>query len=80
MAAWLAELHGAGDEIQVPSLVQFVLANWGFPFGDVDDTTASVQLVPTAEADLDGDGEIDSNFIVPIISNEDDYVIGETRD
>ena len=70
---------GPTETRSVPSLVQFVLANWGFPFGDVDDTTASVQLVPTAEADLDGDGEIDSDFIVPIISNEDDYVIGETE-
>lgn len=69
---------GVTETRSLPSLVQFVLATWGFAFGDVDDPTATVELVPTAEADLDGDGMVDDDFIVPVISDEDDYVIGET--
>ena len=70
--------NGPTETRSIPSLVQFVLANWGFAFGDIDDPTATVELVPTSEADLDGDGEIDADFTVPLISDEDDYVIGET--
>jgi hypothetical protein len=36
-------------------------------------------LVPISEADLDGDGEVDEDFIVPLISDEDAHVIGEVE-
>lgn len=70
---------GATETRSLPSLVQFVLANFGFAFGDPGDPNATVELVPTSEADLDGDGEIDDDFAVPIINDEPDYVIGETE-
>jgi len=39
---------------------------------------ATIELVPLTEADLDGDGEVDEDFIVPVLG-DDEYVIGETE-
>ncbi len=70
---------GITETRTLPSLLQFVLANFGWAFGDISDPTATVELVPTDEADLDGDGNIDDDFSVPFFTDETDYVIGETE-
>ena len=68
---------GVTEIRSLPSLLDFVLANFPWPFGDTDDP-ATVELVPIGEADLDGDGEVDEDFIVPLLDDEDGHVIGET--
>lgn len=45
------------------------------PHNDAGDV-ATVQVVPADEADKNGDGEIDDEFIVPMLGGEDGDVIG----
>lgn len=48
------------------------------PFNDAGDV-ATVEVVPAADADKNGDGQIDEEFVVPILGGDGGDVIGEVE-
>ncbi len=76
---WPDVTSATTESRSVPSILESFLGILGSLFGGGPSDPAMVELVPVEEADLNGDGEVDQDFTVPILDGDDEYVIGETE-